>query len=489
MLKTIVFVTCAASAAASPALRSNLLETANGELALGSAAAGAAKGDPQCAGRSKERLAPTEEGVAASALWCLCNTEEQVIKKLENCENKGGDKAKHCMFDAATETCVPRGGAAAAAAATTTAAPTEAAGGGANSVPEPGCSKKGLMPCGTGLFGLPDDIEMMTHKNNLTTELQKHALHSASKLTNVPLSDLTCFMCEGTGTRWVAVKNTYGEEAGQEAKTNGELWRSISLERNKERQRRLRKKQLLGAAADAAGKHSDPNAPLREFSFFQGQDTSEATDVEQGRVRSTYVVPVGGRRLQHNLRQLSAGSSNGSTNESTGGIELEIQGEEAAVAPSGITQCWVCRGSGKASSTLPSAMERAIIAGDEQEAAAGEEEKGDAKQEEEIELCLICWCDPAEFGISTSCTHLFCRECITGHLTQIQKSGEFPGFCPCCQASAPPGEEPRYGRITGPAMTFLQRKGLFDREFQFRFMKKQDEHEELFFACPSKCGH
>jgi hypothetical protein len=159
MLKTIVFVTCAASAAASPALRSNLLETANGELALGSAAAGAAKGDPQCAGRSKERLAPTEEGVAASALWCLCNTEEQVIKKLENCENKGGDKAKHCMFDAATETCVPRGGAAAAAAATTTAAPTEAAGGGANSVPEPGCSKKGLMPCGTGLFGLPREVE------------------------------------------------------------------------------------------------------------------------------------------------------------------------------------------------------------------------------------------------------------------------------------------------------------------------------------------
>ena len=111
------------------------------------------------------------------------------------------------------------------------------------------------------------------------------------------------------------------------------------------------------------------------------------------------------------------------------------------------------------------------------------------EEEEEEKLCLICWCDPAEFGLSVSCTHLFCRRCIKGHLTQIQKSGEFPGYCPCCQAAAPAGEEPRYGRITGPAMTFLQRKGLFDKEFQFRFMRKQNEQEELFFACPNKCGN
>ena len=46
----------------------------------------------------------------------------------------------------------------------------------------------------------------------------------------------------------------------------------------------------------------------------------------------------------------------------------------------------------------------------------------------------------------------------------------------------------RYGRISGKAMTFLERKGVIDKEFQFRFMKKQDETEELFFACPAKCG-
>ena len=105
------------------------------------------------------------------------------------------------------------------------------------------------------------------------------------------------------------------------------------------------------------------------------------------------------------------------------------------------------------------------------------------------DVCLICWCDPPRFGISTTCTHVFCEECIKGHLKQIQSSGEFPGYCPVCQAAAPDGELPRYGRISGPAMTFLQRKGLFDKEFQYRFMRQQNGDETLFFACPNKCGN
>ena len=53
--------------------------------------------------------------MAASALWCLCNTEHlKVITKKENCENPGGGKAKHCKFDDATGTCVPRLGSASA---------------------------------------------------------------------------------------------------------------------------------------------------------------------------------------------------------------------------------------------------------------------------------------------------------------------------------------------------------------------------------------
>ena len=97
------------------------------------------------------------------------------------------------------------------------------------------------------------------------------------------------------------------------------------------------------------------------------------------------MVPVGRHRLQHNLRQLTADSS--SSTEADGELGAESARNEA-VAPRALTDCWVCRGTGKASSALPSAMERATVV----DSKVGEEE-------EEEELCLICWCDPAEFGL------------------------------------------------------------------------------------------
>ena len=38
-------------------------------------------------------------------------------------------------------------------------------------------------------------------------------------------------------------------------------------------------------------------------------------------------------------------------------------------------------------------------------------------------------------------------------------------------------------------MTFLQRHGVIEKEFQFQFMRKQNENETLFFECPAKCGN
>ena len=68
-------------------------------------------------------------------------------------------------------------------------------------------------------------------------------------------------------------------------------------------------------------------------------------------------------------------------------------------------------------------------------------------------------------------------------------SGKFPGYCPVCEASAPKGEVPRYGKISGKALSFLEKHGIIEKEFQFRFMRKQEEFEELFFECPAKCGN
>ena len=106
------------------------------------------------------------------------------------------------------------------------------------------------------------------------------------------------------------------------------------------------------------------------------------------------------------------------------------------------------------------------------------------EEEEEEELCLICWCDPAEFGLSVSCTHLFCRRCIKGHLTQIQKSASFL-ILPLLPGSSPGWRGASLWKNHRPAMTFLQRKGLFDKEFQFRFMRKQNEQEELSLLAPT----
>ena len=42
---------------------------------------------------------------------------------------------------------------------------------------------------------------MMTNKSNLAKELQSHELRRLSEAANVPLEELDCFMCEGTGEK------------------------------------------------------------------------------------------------------------------------------------------------------------------------------------------------------------------------------------------------------------------------------------------------
>ena len=48
----------------------------------------------------------------------------------------------------------------------------------------------------------------------------------------------------------------------------------------------------------------------------------------------------------------------------------------------------------------------------------------------------------------------FCQECIQYHLKTVMNSGKFPGYCPVCEASAPKGEVPRYGKIIGKVCHF-----------------------------------
>jgi len=92
--------------------------------------------------------------------------------------------------------------------------------------------------------------------------------------------------------------------------------------------------------------------------------------------------------------------------------------------------------------------------------------------------------------------HLYCEECLTFSLKAMLNQGQFPAFCTSCRADGM-GVAPKTGRITRPVLTFLQERGLFTKEFQYRFVSGMlrvgsdnegpvDEREIM--ECPSGCG-
>lgn len=140
--------------------------------------------------------------------------------------------------------------------------------------------------------------------------------------------------------------------------------------------------------------------------------------------------------------------------------------------------CWVCRGSGRTSKWLEP------IDDAEQYDGLGPDE-GDAPD------CLVCYADVAAYGISTTCDHVFCLECIKMSLEAIMDVGQFPAFCPMCRAESM-GRDLEAGRIDGPSLTFLQQRGVITQAFQQRLLKQQGKalgiEEVDSFECPGRCG-
>ena len=278
-----------------------------------------------------------------------------------------------------------------------------------------------------------ETVENMVTGSNYHIEMQRLMLLEA-------MHDKLCFLCNGTGLSYVAAENSYGnreDDGVQESKS-----------------------------CDEPGLHSVPAESAVET-------TSRALGI------STVVF----------LTRNPMGVVSTITKEISDGVETVDDTSKRAkqygygnkIAPSpeerlrkkfseATDRCWACKGTGK-KTQMVEAMESIV-------------------DEDDDEDCLICWCDPQKYGISTECTHFFCETCIKTHLETIVNSGKFPGYCPICLANTPKGETPRYGRITGKAMTFLERRGIITKEFQFRFMRKQEEEEgPSFFECPWKCGN
>mmetsp|Transcript_12429 Transcript_12429/g.20639 ORF Transcript_12429/g.20639 Transcript_12429/m.20639 type:complete len:1077 (+) Transcript_12429:142-3372(+) len=181
----------------------------------------------------------------------------------------------------------------------------------------------------------------------------------------------------------------------------------------------------------------------------------------------------------------------GGEGSSSSSSRAEMEEKEETVS------CWICKGSGKTSEWLTS------------------------YQQKDSELtCIICFGD-AQWGISTSCSHFFCKECIRMSLESMLEQGQFPAFCPGCRAEGISATEDskeehggrmiassslqrrrqlrRKGRIEDTALTFLQRRGVITKDLQFRFMKQQQQSNKIkterkdgtegFFKCPAKCGN
>jgi hypothetical protein len=157
------------------------------------------------------------------------------------------------------------------------------------------------------------------------------------------------------------------------------------------------------------------------------------------------------------------------TNVVTGQTGQVKRAEEALGEPG--HPCSVCTGTGKTSQYLPAF---------------------DPVDSENVSPCLICY-DDSSYGLSTECDHRFCEECIVGTLEAMVETGQFPAYCPQCRADASSPGEVNVGRILPPVLSFLEQRKVITQDFLLRFTKQdaresQEEDEEVYFPCPSKCG-
>jgi hypothetical protein len=296
-----------------------------------------------------------------------------------------------------------------------------------------------------------------------------------------------CFLCKGTGLRYVAMETVYGKPERSSRHSAAALFAEAEIEDRDDGAGTVR-----GVDFTDLGERLKADLEYQEGGGKNGEEKGSWGSSLYNKVATGARWATGSHEedTDGNERKRDDGGdkSMGDSARKPAADDHDEpfkthSGNKVAPSPEEVLrhqrseqceECWVCMGTGKMNN-MATAMKRNL-----------DNEKGG----EEADECLICYCDPQQYGISTECSHFFCETCIKLQLDTIMNSGKFPGYCPICEANAPKGEAPRYGKITGKAMTFLQRHGIVTKEFQFRFMRKQTEQEgNSFFACPGKCGN
>ncbi|KAH8073459.1 hypothetical protein JL721_2755 [Aureococcus anophagefferens] len=120
------------------------------------------------------------------------------------------------------------------------------------------------------------------------------------------------------------------------------------------------------------------------------------------------------------------------------------KGDREGHLPCGCEICHLCHGSGTTDAVL-------------------DELEPDERDDEMP--CQVCFCErPRPASRATF---------ETRRPGAMMDTGQFPAYCPACRADAR-GDAERLragpGRITDATLTFLQRRRVFDKDFQFRFM-------------------
>ena len=342
-------------------------------------------------------------------------------------------------------------------------------------------------------------IELMALPENIKVEMKK---------------TFPCATCDGSGKLWVAVRNTYGFAAGYMAK--------VESEKN-QRKRQLKKmnaaKKLLNADAEKNIKkknkeeiteehrrQEDPGNTNNSFkgpSFFandpmvgatkdkddeddeddegdegnQDNDDDETTLAPKSMFDCWSCCGSGSSRgsldsvmdysIVNNNETKSGGETKGSGEINSGGsskkakkdpnphVEAAMEFMKTNPTASKRTLDKECRKYLAKTFKLSMGKTYAIV----KKAKVLIESEFKLEEEKEPVTCLICYSNPPKYGISTSCSHFFCVDCIQGHLKQIQASGSFPGYCPICESSAPltsgGQSKSEYGRIDGRGKILL----------------------------------
>ena len=312
-------------------------------------------------------------------------------------------------------------------------------------------------------------IEHNTRPEQLAREMQRQQWYDN------PNRDVTCFRCGGTGVRQTtALEENASADPDQVVVPEIPVATHAVAAATSRKMDGLELDQLPVAVVFriASGDH-DGGELKRATSLERYQSEEYEDNVDDGSSSSVVLQTFSAEELGvlRNGEEKEQSNSNTVQRSKSRRKIKQVAKNQSIHHTLPSEACWLCDGSGQLSKYF-GALDVAAV----------------AEEGEEVPTCGICWSDPSEYGLSSSCHHVYCCECLKQCLDTAMDEGNFPAYCPMCAASAGESKQSPCGKIDGAALSFLAQRNVITHDFQFRFMRQQKEIERQFFHCPNKCG-